>query len=148
MVEAVNAGSKSIAAMPTIARGQSRIMLVDDEVTNREVLARFLQMHGYRVDAFADGLEAWQALSEAPKDWDLLVTDLNMPGLNGEQLTAKALALRPELPVIICSGYLAWHDGGNQQKRGIFALLNKPLDCTTFLQSVASALGYGETGER
>ncbi|MDP2104769.1 MAG: ATP-binding protein, partial [Desulfobulbaceae bacterium] len=81
-----------------------RIMVVDDESSLRELAYQFLTAAGYRVDLFANAEEASNALTQNPHAWHLLLTDLTMPGMTGEQLAIKAKQIKPDLPIIICSG--------------------------------------------
>ena len=112
-------------------------MVVDDESAILDLAKKFLTGAGYMADTFADGTSAWQAISQTPENWDLLITDLTMPGMTGEQLAAKVKAIRPELPILLCSGYMNIEQA---QKTGISAFLRKPLDRNALLDSVAKAL--------
>ncbi|NTV13247.1 MAG: response regulator [Desulfobulbaceae bacterium] len=130
------------AAHLTLATGQGRVMVVDDESSLRELLTRVLTEVGYQVEAFSNGLEAWQTLSQSPSDWDLLITDQTMPEMTGEQLAFNALTLRPDLPVIICSGYSATLNVEQVKKAGVFAYLDKPLEIHALLAQVAKAIEH------
>jgi CheY-like chemotaxis protein len=136
--QAVRAEEPDVA--PLMARMHERIMVVDDEETIRDLTCRFLLSADYRVDGFNNGLEAWQAFSSRPDDWDLILTDQTMPVMTGDQLAAKALAVRPDLPIIICSGYGSNLNDDQVKSAGVFALLQKPLGRNTLLIQVAKAL--------
>ncbi len=125
---------------PLMAKAHERIMVVDDEETIRDLISRFLIEAGYRVDGFNNGLEAWQAFSSSPDDWDLLLTDQTMPGMTGDHLAAKVLEVRPDLPIIICSGYSSNLNGDQIKRGGVCAVLQKPLGRNTLLVQVARAL--------
>ena len=129
-----------VEVAPPRAKAQERIMVVDDESTIRDLTNEFLVQAGYRVVTFMNGREAWLALSQAPDDWDLLLTDQTMPEMTGDQLAAKALALRPDLPVIICSGYNEIVLVDQAKKAGVFAYLQKPVGLNVLLSQVAKAL--------
>ena len=133
-------GTEGIEMVPRMARAHERIMVVDDEETIRDLTARFLIESGYRVDEFSNGWEAWQAFSSSPDGWDLILTDQTMPGMTGNQLAVKVLAVRPELPIIICSGYSSNLNGDQRKMEGVFAALQKPLSRNTLLAQVARAL--------
>ena len=115
-------------------------MVVDDEKDIRELTCQFLTMAGYRVDVFADGSEAFQALAERPHDWDLLLTDQTMPRMTGCQLAKKAKAIRHDLPVILCSGYKTIESKDKTVNDGVSIFLQKPVDRCTLLTNVAKAL--------
>ena len=123
---------------PPVARAGERVMVVDDESSIRELACQFLRKAGYHAEAFASGLEAWQALAQRPNDWDLLLTDQTMPGMTGEQLADKALSLHPGLPIILCSGYMTAGDGSGSGRGTIF--LQKPIDRHVLLTAIAKAL--------
>ena len=127
-------------AAPPVTDAQERLMFVDDESAVCEAMKTILTQAGYQVSTFANGLEAWQALSQSPADWDALITDVTMPEMTGDQLTAKALKLRPELPIILCSGYSEILDV-TTRKDGVFALLQKPVSKNILLATIAKALG-------
>jgi len=125
---------------PVVVMGHGRVMVVDDESSLREMLSEILTEAGYQVDTFTTGLEAWEALAAQPRGWDLLLTDQTMPGMTGDQLAFKALGLRPDLPVILCSGYSPTLKIEDVKRAGVFACLEKPLDFHTLLSLVATAL--------
>jgi len=126
--------------LPPRTHTGERVVVVDDEVTIRDLLRQFLTEAGYRVDIFANGLEAWQAISRTPKSWDLLVTDQTMPGMTGEQLSAMLLAIRPEMPIILCSGYNELMNDEQSRKMGISACLQKPIGRDALLEAVGRIL--------
>jgi DNA-binding NtrC family response regulator len=132
------------APVPPMARAKERIMVVDDEVSICDMLGRFLTTAGYRVDLFANGGEAWAALQQTPETWDLLLTDQTMPEMTGEVLAAKALELKPNMPVILCSGFSESLNDRHAHTLGVKAYLQKPLNTSTLLTEIAKAL-YGDT---
>lgn len=86
-------------------RGHERIILVDDETEICATWRRVLMRLGYQVEAYTSPVIAAEKLSADPGRFDLLVTDMVMPDLSGEDLANRARALRPDLPVILCTGY-------------------------------------------
>jgi two-component system cell cycle sensor histidine kinase/response regulator CckA len=84
--------------------GDAHILVVDDEATAAQTLARYLQEMGYRVSIAGTGIEAWKLFSEDPAD--VVITDLRMPAGNGEQLVEKLRDFDPLLPIIIVTGHL------------------------------------------
>jgi PAS domain S-box-containing protein len=87
-------------------RGVGRILLVEDEPAVRAIAARMLQKAGYEVVEARDGEEGLRVAEREIGQLDLLLTDVVMPRLSGPELATRLRALRPELPVIYCSGYL------------------------------------------
>ena len=80
-----------------------RVLLVEDEVSLRMLAVKVLSNHGYRVTCAENGLQAWEALQS--EDFDLLVTDIQMPKMTGNELVKKVLESKPQLPVLMMSGY-------------------------------------------
>lgn len=134
------AATEVVDNAPPMARAHERIMVVDDEETIRDLVTLFLTQAGYRVEEFGNGLQAWQAFSHRPDDWDLILTDQTMPGMTGEQLVAKVLALRPGLPIIICSGYSRILSSDEVKKAGNSAFLQKPINRNALLTQIAGTL--------
>ncbi|MCX5865462.1 MAG: response regulator [Deltaproteobacteria bacterium] len=127
-----------------MAKGHQRIMIVDDESAIRDLATRILTEAGYRVETFANGIDAWRAFSQAPDAWDLLLTDQTMPGMTGKQLIAKALAIRPSLPIILCSGYSEIMNRTQAQTTGGYVYLQKPVAIRDLLIKVAEAFNKTE----
>ena len=133
--------STALEVEPPVSIAHERIMVVDDEGTIVGLANQFLTQAGYRVATFNNGLEAWEALSQAPHEWDLLITDQTMPKMTGEQLATKVLTIRPDLPIILCSGYSNTTTNGEQAKiTGVFTSLQKPVGRNMLLTQVAKAL--------
>jgi len=132
--------SEEEKAIPPRARAHERVMVVDDEEAIRSIVCELLSQVDYRPTAFANGLEAWRAFSAAPNDWDLLITDRTMPEMTGDQLVAKIVALRPELPIILCSGYRDRTTGDEPPEGKGYRYLQKPVDVRLLLVEVADAL--------
>jgi PAS domain S-box-containing protein len=106
------------AAAPVPGHGHGeRVLYVDDDEVMRLVADRLLQRAGLRVVCCATASAALQALAAAPADFDLVVTDFNMPGSSGLDLAREAMRLRPGLPVAIASGYVS-----NELSHGAAAL--------------------------
>jgi len=107
-------------------RGKESILLVDDEEIVLSSLQRALKLSGYRVTALQNGQDALEKFSEKPDEFDLVVTDLTMPGMTGLELSRRLQEKRPGLPIILCTGF---NDVISQQEAksfGIKELLLKP----------------------
>ncbi len=85
--------------------GDEHVLLVDDDENILYVTRRLLTRYGYRVEAYSDPLRALDAFRAAPGDYDIVVTDLMMPGLMGTDLIESARVIRPEVPTILVSSY-------------------------------------------
>jgi len=116
-----------------------RLALVDDLQDYLVTQKRLLERQGYRVTAFQDPLEALAAIAAAPQDWDLIITDYNMPGLNGLELIQKLPpATRP--PAIICTGYGDVLTPQGAKAAGAVDLLIKPVERKRLARAVRRAL--------
>ena len=88
---------------PPADRGARRVLIVDDDVGNRETLVELLALAGYRADAAPDPAEALAAVEG--NDYDAALVDLAMPEMNGWELARRLRALRPELRIAIVTGW-------------------------------------------
>ena len=111
-----------------------RILLAEDDDSLRGFLARALERAGYEVTACADGEEALEALPEA--EWDLLLTDIVMPGIDGIEVARQAAALHPELRIMFITGFAAVAlAAGNQAPAGA-KVLSKPIHLREIVSEV------------
>lgn len=105
-----------------------RIMVVDDEVVVSSMLHDLLTFQGAQVTAFNQSEEALLEFERAPQNIDLVITDEAMPGLSGLDMAKAMLKLRPDLPVILCTGYSEYVDEGIAKQIGISEFIYKPVD--------------------
>ena len=123
-VAAVAAGHPAELALP---QGQGRrVLYLDDEEPLVQVTTRLLQRLGYQVAGFQPGGGRTGDVPGGPKHFDLAIADFNMPGQNGLQVAAELLAHRPELPVVLCSGYLTDDLEAEGRRLGVRCWLLKP----------------------
>lgn len=94
-----------LPARPASRGGQERLLVVDDEEPVLEILNRMLNDLGYEVVATLSAKGALQRFLDRPEAFDLLLTDMTMPGMNGADLVSRIRAVRPNFPVILCSGF-------------------------------------------
>ena len=86
-------------------RGAERILFVDDEKIITDIAKDTLTRYGYRINVFSSSINALDEFQNNPNGYDLIITDMTMPGMNGLDLAEKIHELRPEIPVVLCSGY-------------------------------------------
>ncbi|WP_371223915.1 hybrid sensor histidine kinase/response regulator [Roseovarius sp. 2305UL8-3] len=103
-------GADSTVPLPqpedsALPRGRERIVLVDDEAEIATTFRRVLLRLGYRVEAFTSSLVALEHIRNHPDRPDLLISDMVMPEMSGEELVNAVRRLRPDMPVIVCTGY-------------------------------------------
>ncbi len=118
---------ESIIKQPDIPKGNERILLVDDERHVIKIVTRMLEHLGYQVTASNDSKMALDLFYSHPDQFDVLVTDLTMPGLNGGQLSKKILEDHPDFPIIMCTGFSETLDEKSAKTLGIKAFLMKPV---------------------
>lgn len=123
-----------------IEGGREQIMFVDDEEPIANLGDRILESLGYVVTVFTDPSEAWDAFRERPSDFDLVVTDLTMPRMTGLELSVAVLNVRPEIPIIMSTGYGESLDLDEISDKGIRAMLKKPLTRGSLGKAVRKAL--------
>ena len=85
--------------------GTEKIMVVDDEKDIRMLAQTFLTTYGYTVTTFENGEKAFEAFRKNPDQFDLIITDMTMPRMTGEELSRKVFRIREDMPVILCTGY-------------------------------------------
>ena len=112
-------------AAPRAAAGE-RILYLDDEESLVLVAQAMLQRLGYRVHGFTRSEQAIAAFRADPNGFDLLITDFNMPGASGLQVAADLLRLRPDLPVVLASGFVTAELCEQAQALGVREVIHKP----------------------
>ncbi|MHB8810427.1 MAG: response regulator [Desulfobulbaceae bacterium] len=113
-----------------------RILFIDDEPELAQLGQRLLAKKGYQVSLFTSSLEAFAVFTADPQAFDLVVTDQNMPGLNGIELASRILTIRPEIPILVCTGYSTGFSRWNFRDYGFCDLLVKPYQPAELLSAV------------
>lgn len=108
-------------------KGDERILLVDDEKAVVDFSKIMLKSLGYRVAGFTDSRQALEVFEKVSDDFDLMITDLTMPHMTGEELARKVLEIRPDMPVILCTGYSDVLSPDQAKKIGIREYIKKPI---------------------
>lgn len=103
------------------------ILLIDDEPEVLRVMAIRLERMGHRVVSTTDSREALQMIRKDPEEYDLILTDQAMPQISGDQLAKKIIALRPDMPLILCTGFSYSIDEHEARRMGFEAFLAKPV---------------------
>jgi two-component system, cell cycle sensor histidine kinase and response regulator CckA len=116
-------------------RGE-HVMYVDDDQALVFLVERLLSRRGFRVSGFCDPHEAAAELRAHPHEYDLLVTDYNMPGYCGVDLVREARGIRPDLPVALASGYVTAEIERSALAEGARALIHKPNDVEELCETV------------
>ena len=125
---------------PSLSKGHERILLVDDEKSLIHIGQRMLERLGYKIIAKTSSAEALQCFRAEPDKFDLVVTDQTMPNLTGIQLTKELKKIRPDIPIILCTGFYEKTTGETIKRLGIAELLMKPVDIRKMAEAVRRAL--------
>jgi len=134
--------------MDTAGRSEIKVLLVEDDRALREALGDTLELGGYAYHAVGSAEEALQAV--ASRGFGMVVTDVNMPGMDGHQLLARLRALQPQLPVLLMTAHGAVERAVDAMRQGAADYLVKPFEPRALLDLVARhALGNpaGSEGE-
>jgi len=126
---------------PQPRNGRQRVLVVDDEPSIRELLAKTLALAEYDVDTASDGTSALDRLRERHSDYDLLIADLRMPGMDGLSLIREAKHINPNIPIIIITGFSTESAAIEAVNLGVAGYLTKPFRVPQVLAAAAKALG-------
>jgi excisionase family DNA binding protein len=132
-------GAATGPARPAPGAGRPRVLVVDDEATIRDLLSKTLALAEYDVDMAADGRTALERLRIIP--YDLLITDLKMPGVDGLTVIREARRLKTDLPVIIITGFSNEASAIEAVNLGVSGYLTKPFRVPRVLAAASKALG-------
>ena len=120
--------------------GDERILLVDDEVAVATLGKRILERLGYTVTDKCDSIEALDTFKTNPDDFDLVLSDMTMPNMTGDQLTKELLSIRPDIPIIICTGFSDRINEEQSKTIGVKGYLMKPALQSQMAQIVRKVL--------
>ncbi|MCG8617673.1 MAG: PAS domain S-box protein, partial [Desulfobacterales bacterium] len=126
-------------ALPLLT-GKGKILLVDDEAQIIRWTTLILKNLGYGVVAFETGTQALRAFQKAPETFDLVLTDLAMPGMDGLTLAGRIKSIRTDVPVVLCTGFSESLDADILQKNGISAMVMKPMIANELATTIHTAM--------
>lgn len=110
-----------------LPQGNETILFVDDESQITKMMERLLEDLGYRVHPFTNSKAALQAFQQNPNIFDLVITDQTMPAITGIELSKNMMRIRPEIPIIICTGFSEFIDDEKAKRIGIREYVKKPI---------------------
>jgi PAS domain S-box-containing protein len=120
--------------------GSERILFIDDEPPLAELTKQLLERFGYQVTIRTSSIEALELFRSQPDDFDLVITDMTMPHMTGDRLALELMSVRPELPVVICTGYSEKITQELLDRWNIKALILKPIIRNELLISIRGIL--------
>lgn len=123
--------------------GNERILFVDDEKPIVKLGVKALEKKGYRVTGVSDSSEAFRIFQSHPNDFDLVVTDMAMPGMIGSELAKRIIDIRPDIAIIICSGYSERLDRIKAEELNVKQFIDKPLLLEDLIAKVRDVLDTG-----
>jgi excisionase family DNA binding protein len=130
------------AAPATASRdSRQRVLVVDDEASIRDLLAKTLALAEYEVDTAGDGSAALDRLRERRGSYDLMIADLRMPGMDGLTLIREVKQINANLPIIIITGFSTESSAIEAVNLGVAGYLTKPFRVPQVLAAAAKALG-------
>ncbi|WP_289021166.1 ATP-binding protein [Desulfobacter postgatei] len=120
--------------------GLEHILLVDDEKPVAEIEKQMLNRLGYKVTMHTSSQEALECFRSNPEAFDLLLTDVTMPGITGDRLAQEVLTIRPDIPVLLCTGFSENIDKRKAEQLGIKGFLMKPVGKSDMARTVRQIL--------
>lgn len=125
---------------PVLPTGNERILFVDDEESLALLGKKKLEPLGYTVFPVTSSTQALQMVQDSPQGYDLVITDQTMPRMSGEILAQKLFAIRPDIPVILCTGFSSVITEELAKSIGIKAFLIKPVDNQVLAETIRKVL--------
>ena len=126
---------------PKVPMGNERVLFVDDEKSIMDLGRQVLTQLGYQVSAWTSSLEALECFKADPDGFDLVITDMTMPRMTGVKLAQELLHIRPDIPVILCTGYSQSISEDQALKVGIRAFIMKPISIEEIAGTIRQVLG-------
>jgi CheY-like chemotaxis protein len=120
--------------------GTERILLVDDDKILADIGQQMLERLGYRVTTRTSSVEALELFKAKSDQFDLVITDLTMPNMNGDKLATELITLKPTIPIIICTGFSRMMSENRVKRLGVKGLLLKPTAKTDMALTVRKVL--------
>ncbi len=124
----------------TTARAKTRILLVDDDALTAESLESALNRFDYSVVCFQSSLEALTSFQRDPREYDLVLTDQRMPELKGDELAQEMLHIRPDIPIILFTGFTGVMTDTEAKTKGIREFLEKPFSLHVLIGTIRRVL--------
>jgi CheY-like chemotaxis protein len=124
----------------SLPKGTERILFVDDEPVLGKMGKQLLESLGYKVEIRTNSIEALELFRKQPDRFDLVVTDMTMPDITGENLAVELMNIRPDIPVILCTGFSKNIDEKKAMALGIRAFISKPVLKHEIAETIRSVL--------
>jgi len=127
---------ESVGSENACLTGHEHVMIVDDEKSIRDAVKIILENNGYTVSEYDNGASALECFIQNPRKFDLIITDMTMPKMTGYQLGLSILAVRQELPIILCTGFNETISREKSKNAGFAGFLQKPVESQKLLKEI------------
>ena len=124
-----------------VSRGNEHILFVDDEKSLAKLGKQMLERLGYKVECKTSSIEALEAFRAKPEDFDLVITDMTMPNMTGEMLARELIGIRPDIPIILCTGFSETTSEEKAKEVGVREFVMKPLEMNLLAKTIRKILG-------
>lgn len=121
-------------------RGYERILLVDDEEVITRMLQQILEHLGYKVTARTSSLETLELFRRSPESFDLVITDMTMPSMTGSDLAKEMISIRPDIPILIATGFSETVTPEKIASAGIKGYIRKPVSVAEMAKTIRQVL--------
>ena len=138
--EAVRPEPRAAARGNSDLTGSERILFVDDEQAIVDLAQGFFSSCGYVISCFTDSLQALDAFTAHPDDFDVVITDMTMPKMNGEKFAKAVMEINGEIPVILCTGFSEVLSREKTLAMGISEFVQKPVPMSEMVRIVRTVL--------
>ena len=125
------------------SRGNERVLLVDDEEDLVDTVREILKRLGYQVTAETSSIEALKRFRNQPDEFDLVITDQTMPKMTGADLAEKLIRIRPDIPIILCTGFSELISKEKAERMGVRGFVMKPVVTKEMAGTVRKVLDRG-----
>jgi CheY-like chemotaxis protein len=143
MIEGVE--KREAKAIEPLLGGKERILFIDDEELMVEAVEQLLEQLGYKVTSKTSSIEALEAFRETPHGFDLIITDYTMPNMTGADLAKEFVNIRPDISIILCTGFSEMINKEKAEKMGIKAYVMKPVVTRELARIIRDVLDENET---
>ena len=120
--------------------GDERILFIDDEISIVKMGRQILERLGYKPEIRTNPVEALELFRSNPDRFDLVITDMTMPQMTGDKLAEEVMTIRPDMPVILCTGFSEIIDEEKARETGIKAFVMKPIVMSEIANTIRKVL--------
>ena len=139
-IKEASVSPETVVSDEELQTGHERILLVDDEEAIVSMEKQMMEKLGYHVTARTSSIEALEAFRAQPDKFDLVITDMTMPNMTGDRLAGELMNIRPDIPIILCTGFSEKISRERADALGIKGFLMKPIAMKDLAKTIRKAL--------